>query len=157
MSTAIVDGIAAAILVLGTAVWLGGFVTIVVVSRVAAHTLESSVRVGFFRTLGRVFGIVSASALVMAVVGAGLLVRNRAWGATLVAATVVVAALVIATAIGVRQARAMTRLRRAALERPDDDMLASRVRAGSRRAVVLRAAIGGLTVAAVTLGVLLAR
>ena len=157
MSTAIVDGIATAILVLGTAVWLGGFVTIVVVSRVASHTLEPAARVAFFRVLGRVYGIVSASALLLAVVGAGLLVRHRAWGATLLAATVVVAALVVATAIGVRQARAMTRLRRAALAAPDDDALATRVRAGGRRAVVLRAAIGGLTVAAVTLGVLLAR
>jgi hypothetical protein len=46
----------------------------------------------------------------------------------------------------------MTRIRRAAAAAPDDPALASRVSRGARRAAVLRAAIGALTLALLALG-----
>jgi hypothetical protein len=50
----------------------------------------------------------------------------------------------------------MTRLRRAALAAPPDHRLAEQVERGARAAVVLRAAIGLLTLALIALGALLA-
>jgi uncharacterized membrane protein len=90
--------------VLSTGIWVGGYVAIGVVARVAARTLPSAERVAFFRGLGRSYGVIGGVALVVALgTGAGL-VSDRKWDGTLVAATVVAAALVVALAVGVTQA-----------------------------------------------------
>ena len=47
-----------AVLVLATAVWIGGLVAIFVVARVAHATLGTAERVSFFRGLGRAYGFV---------------------------------------------------------------------------------------------------
>jgi hypothetical protein len=64
--------------------------------------------------------------------------------------------LVAALAVGVAQARRMTRIRAAALAAPDDRQLTSRVRRGAHVATLLRAAIGVLSLALIALGALLA-
>jgi hypothetical protein len=64
----------------------------------------------------------------------------------------VAAALVLALAVGVVQARRMTRLRRAALAEPERPELAEQVARGAQRATVLRAAIGLLSLALIALG-----
>jgi hypothetical protein len=47
-----------AVLVLAAAVWIGGLVAMFVVARVAQATLGAAERVAFFRSLGRVYGLV---------------------------------------------------------------------------------------------------
>jgi hypothetical protein len=156
MPSTLTNAVAAGVLVLGTAVWLGGFVTIVVVTRVARRTLPPPEQVAFFKRLGREYGMVATGALLLALAGGTVLLRGRAWDAELIAAAVLAATLVVATVIGVIQARAMTRLRRSALEHSGDEAPATQVSRAARRAVLLRTLIGAVTVALVTLGVHLA-
>ncbi|MFG2088589.1 MULTISPECIES: hypothetical protein [unclassified Spirillospora] len=146
----------AGVLILATSVWTGGFVAIAVVARVAARTLGPAERVAFFRALGRAYVVVGVAALALALGSGAVLVSDRAWDGVLTAAAVVAAALVATLAVGVVQARRMTRLRRSALADPDDARQAARVRRGARGAGVLRAFIGALTLALLALGVVLA-
>lgn len=144
------------VLVVATAIWVGGFVAIAVVARVARSTLQPAQQVVFFRGLGRSYGTVASVALAVALGTGAALVADRAWDVTLSAAAVVAAALVVTTVVGVAQARRMTRLRRRALDERDDAELAARLRRGASRAWVLRALIGGLSLALVALGVVVA-
>jgi hypothetical protein len=144
------------VLVLATAVWIGGFVTLVVVSRVAARTLDAAERIGFFRGLGRAYGAVAGLALALALTCGALLVAGRAWDGVLAAAVAIAAALVAGTVLGVAQARRMTRLRHRALQDRQDVALATRVRRAARRAGALRTTLGLLSLALLALGVLLA-
>ncbi len=149
----LVNAIAAVVLFLGAAVWVGGYVTLIVVTRVADRTLSTDQRVAFFRLLGRVYGSVTTAAFACAVVGGAVLLRDRPWDATLISATAVAAAIVVATAVGVRQARAMTRLRTAAAGDPaiTSEIVARR----ARSAAALRSTIGALTLVLVGLGLAL--
>jgi hypothetical protein len=141
---------------LGACVWVGGFVALGVVAKAARPTLEPSTRVAFFRAVGRTYGVVGGAALALALGAGGALLGGRGWDAAALAACALAAALVIATAAGVRQARGMTRLRRRAAEAPGDAFLAARVRAGARRAAALRTAIGALSLALLALAAALA-
>lgn len=144
------------LLVLGTSIWAGSIVTLVLVARVASRTLPPSVRVDFFRGLGRAQGVVGTAALVVALVSGAALLRDRPYDG-LLAITAGVTALLVATAgIGVAQARRMTRRRRAAPDGLDDADVAARIRRGARQAAALRAAIAGLTLALILLGSALA-
>ncbi len=141
------------LLILATAVWVGGLVAIFVVARVARGTLEPGDRVAFFRGLGRAYAPVGGFALAVAL-GCGVaLLYGRAWDGMLIAATVIAACLALVTAAGVAQARRMTRLRQQALTRRDSTALAGQVRRGAASAVLLRAAIAALSLALVALGV----
>jgi uncharacterized membrane protein len=141
---------------LASCVWVGGYVAIAVVARVASRTLEPSQRVAFFRALGRSYVLVGVPALVVAFgTGAGL-ASDRDWDATLIATVVLAAALVGTLAIGVVQAHRMTRLRAASLAAPGEPGLNRRVAHGARAATMLRAAIGLLSLALIALGSLLA-
>jgi uncharacterized membrane protein len=144
------------VFVLAAAVWVGGFVTLVVVARVATSALGRPQRVLFFRGLGRAYGPVAGTALLVALVSGAVLVAGRPWGVLLTVTTVLAAALVVATVIGVIQARRMTERRVDSLRHPDDPQRASRVRQGARTAAALRGTIGGLTIALVAAGALLA-
>lgn len=141
---------------LATCVWVGGFVAIAVVARIARRELEPPTRVAFFRGLGRSYGIVGGASLAVAL-GTGLaLLSDRGWSGTVVAAAVLAAALVVATAAGVVQARGMTRRRERALRDSTDERLAARVDRGAVWARALRLAIGGLTLALLAVGATLA-
>lgn len=152
----VVDVVAAGALMLGAAVWIGGFVTIVMVSWVASKTLRPSDRIAFFRRLGRVYGLTAAAALVLVIAGGGVLVRTRTWNGALTAASVVTAALVVTTAVGVAQAHAMTRRRGSALRDPGNPVLAARVARGARMATLLRALIAALSLVLFALAAALA-
>lgn len=141
---------------LASCVWVGGYVAIAVVARVATRTLEPGQRVAFFRTLGRSYLLVGVPALLLALGTGAVLLSDHAWDGTLTAAVVAAAALVASLAVGVTQARRMTRMRAAALAVPDDRQLSSRVRRGAHAATLLRAAIGLLSLALIALGALLA-
>jgi hypothetical protein len=143
------------VLIAATAVWVGGLVAIAVVAHVAGRTLEPAVRVSFFRGLGRSYGIVGTGALAVAYGTGASLVYGRSWDGRLTATAVVATALVGVTGIGIAQARRMSRLRRMALDQPDDGELAHRVRIGAGRAGASRALIAVLSFALLALGVLL--
>lgn len=144
------------VLVLAAGVWVGGFVAIAVVARVARRTMRPAERVVFFRALGRAYGIVAGIALALGLGAGTVLVSGRPWNGLMVAAIVAGAALVATTALGVAQAQRMTRLRREALAHPQDPLLARQVRREARGAGLLRSLIGVLSLALVALGVLIA-
>lgn len=137
-------------------VWVGGFVAIAVVTRIARAQLERQAQVSFFRALGRTYGIVGGSALAVALVSSGALLAGRSWDGTALAAVLIAVALVLATAAGVVQARGMTRLRQRATARKADPGLEAQVRRGAVRAAVLRATIGALSVALIAVAAALA-
>ena len=145
-----------AVLVLATAVWVGGLVAIFVVARVARVTLEPKERVAFFRGLGRVYGPTGGAALTVALASAAVLAATRRWDGQLTAGTAVAAGLVAVTVAGVIQARRMTRLRQDALRDPGRPELAAKVRQGARNAAMLRAAIAALSLALLALGTVIA-
>lgn len=144
-----------AVLVLAACVWVGGYVAIGVVARVATRTLAPAARVPFFRGLGRSYIWVGTPALLVALAIGAALVTDRGWDGTAAVAAVLAALLLAALALGVVQARRMTRLRAAALSSGSLE-LAGRVRRGARAATLLRAGIGLLTLALVVVGALLA-
>ncbi|MBX3141376.1 MAG: hypothetical protein KF875_11535 [Trueperaceae bacterium] len=143
------------VLVVSASVWLGGLLTMPVVARAASATLAPLDRVAFFRALGRAYLPVGGSALALALLSGAVLLRHRRWDGLLAAGAITAAALVVALALGVVQARRMTRLRQAAGAAPQDADLGGRVRRGGRSAVALRALIGLLSLALVVLGCLL--
>jgi hypothetical protein len=133
---------------LAAAIWTGGLVAIFVVARVASRTLDPDHRIAFFRALGRAYGILGSGALLVALgTGALLLSQEHRWNDLAIAGAVLAAALLLATGLGMAQARAMTRLRRRALSEPSDPALANRVQRGAVLAGVLRGAIGVLSLA----------
>lgn len=137
-------------------IWVGGYVAIAVVGQVARRTLEPPARIAFFRSLGRSYGVIGSASLAVALAtGAGLL-SGRLSSASGLAAIAIAAALVVATVVGVRQARRMTRLRRQALAHAGDAELAERLRQATRAAALLRSAIGLLTLALVLLAAAIA-
>jgi hypothetical protein len=145
-----------AVLVLATAVWIGGLVAIFVVARVAHATLGAAERVAFFRGLGRVYGLVGGVALTVALASGAVLAATYRWDGDLAASAVIAAGLVAVTVAGVAQARRMTRLRQDALRDPGRAELAVKVRRGARNAAVLRAAIAALSLALLALGTVVA-
>jgi uncharacterized membrane protein len=112
---------------LAACVWVGGFVAIAVVARVARRELDTAARVAFFRSLGRSYAKVAASALAVGVVSGTALLGRRGWDQAAGAAALLALALIIATVAGI-----------------------------ARQALVLRASIGTLTLALLGLGVVLA-
>lgn len=146
-------GVLAGLLIFAAALWLGGLFAIAIVARVATRTLDPAARVAFFRELGRSYGIVGTAALVIAYGSGAALLRGHAWNLATVAAVVVAVALAATLAMGMVQARRMTRLRLRLLDSPDDSTLAKRVRRGSVRADVLRGLIGVLSLTLLALGV----
>lgn len=141
---------------LGACVWVGGLVTIAVVTRIVRRQLDGASQVAFFRALGRTYGAVGGSALVVALVAGAVLLADRPQDALASVAIAVAAALLVVTVAGVAQARGMTRLRRRALDVPADAATAARVRRGARRAAGLRAAIAALSLALLALAAMLA-
>lgn len=151
-STAALTGV----LIFATCIWVGGLFAIALVARVATRTLDPAARVDFFRGLGRSYGIVGTAALALAYATGAALLYGRSWSGTIIATVVVAAALAATLAIGMVQARRMTRLRRRSLESAGDAGLAGRVGAGAARAGALRGVIALLSLALLALGVTLA-
>jgi len=145
-----------AVLVLATAIWIGGLITIFVVARVARATLGAAEQVAFFRGLGRAYGLVGGSALAMALASGAVLASQYRWDGPLAAGTAVAAALIATTMTGVTQARRMTRLRQDALRDPGSADAAAKVRRGARNAAALRTTIAALSLVLLALGTVIA-
>jgi hypothetical protein len=139
---------------LASSVWIGGLVAIFVVARAASATLGTEPRIGFFRALGRTYGVVGGLALLVAIGCGAALLAGHPWEWRLVLTAILALSLLIVTGIGVWQARRMTRLRRRALIGPAS--LREQVRRGALAATVLRGAIGLITLALVVLAAALA-
>jgi hypothetical protein len=143
------------LLLLAGAVWVGGVLVIPLVTRAAWQTLPEGQRIAFFQRFGRLYGVVGAVSLVVAFSCAGVLLAGHPVDATLIASWVTGVLLVIATVVGVLQARQMTALRSAAAAAPDAEPR-PRVTTAGRAATALRAVIAVLTLLLVIEGVLLA-
>jgi len=141
---------------LASCIWVGGYVAIAVVARVATNTLEPPQRVAFFRGLGRSYLRVGVPALVVALGTGAVLLGDHGWDGTVLGAVVVALALVAALGVGVVQARRMSRLRSRSIAAPDDLELKRRVQQGAHGAALLRAAIGVLSLVLIALGAVLA-
>lgn len=150
------NAILLAFLVIGTSVWIGGYVTIAVVARAATRTLNQTDRVAFFRSLGRLYFWVGTPAVVLALSTGAVLARHMRADGRWVAAVVVAAVLLASFAIAVVQARRMTRLRQRVLTGPPDGVDAVQVARGARTATALRAMLGALSIILVFLGAFLA-
>jgi uncharacterized membrane protein len=134
------------LLILATSVWIGGAICLTVFSRISRTALSASDRVVLFRTVGRLWGIIGTIALVVAYICGLILLLEAPWTALstwLVALGVLVAVIL---AIGIVQARRMTRLRRVAAA---EGAPAPR----SMLAPVLRMSLVVISVAMVTLAV----
>lgn len=133
-----------AIELVAASIWVGGLVAIFIVARAASATLDPPQRIAFFRALGRTYAIVGCLALLVAIVVGAILLDDHPWDGLLIATAIVAGTLVLALAVGMAQARSMTRLRRRALESPE---LTEPIRRGALLAATLRALIGVLTLA----------
>lgn len=149
----VVQGVVLGVLLVSSAVWLGGWVALVVVSRSTSATLDRAARVAFFRHFGRRWGIVSTVALLLAYATGGMFLFATTWDSVSTWLVVLAVTLLVILGPGVLQARRMSRLRRAALAAPADEQLASRVRSSRRAAVALRGGIGLLSLAMLVLAV----
>ncbi len=142
----------AAILAVGTGVWLGGFVTVAIVSASSSRTVTAADRVALFRTFGRRFAaFLGVAALFVVLPALALAVLDPGVLTTL--ALVLALSLLLVTSIGILQARRMSALRGAAASGEDDP-------AGTRRnasaAVILRSLIGLVSLALAVLALLIA-
>lgn len=108
-----------AIELVAASIWVGGLVAIFIVARAASATLDPPQRIALFRVLGRVYAIVGSLSLLVAIIVGAILLDDHPWDALLIATAIVAGALVAALAIGMAQARAMTRLRRRAIKSPE--------------------------------------
>ncbi|MGH3847881.1 MAG: hypothetical protein ACRDS0_41705, partial [Pseudonocardiaceae bacterium] len=95
-------------LVLAAAVWIGGFVTPTVVARAARAAIAPAERIAFFRRVGRSQAVVAGLAFAVGLASGTSLLYGRTWNGVLTATVAVAAGLVVATMLGVAQARHMT-------------------------------------------------
>jgi hypothetical protein len=140
------------LLILGAGVWMGGFVAIMVVNATSKKSLEPAQRIVLFRGLGRSYLRVALVAFVLVVVPGGILLTFRPWDGFSLAILLVTLVLVVLTGIAVRQARRMTRMRKAALAARGDAMQRDATQVGeshatpiahhAKRAWILRMGIG---------------
>lgn len=134
---------------LAAMVWVGGMVAVTVSTIAARATLEPGQQVQFFRALGRRWAIVSGVALgVFAVTGLLLAGEPGSWTGTEVAVAALTAAVALLTVAGVRNARAVQRLRAQALAE-GDVVGGDGLRRARQTANVLRGLIAAVTLAAV--------
>jgi uncharacterized membrane protein len=133
------------LLILGSGVWIGGFVAITVFNASSKKALGRPERIALFRELGRRYLKVAGVALVLVAVPGAVLLADRPADPFTVAVLALALALIVVTWIGVKQARSMTRLRKAGLAHPEDATHAAAIERASRAASVLRAGIGLLS------------
>jgi hypothetical protein len=138
--------------ILAASVWVGSLVAIAVVSAVARRALDARSRVALFRGVGRAYRYVGTGSLLVGVAVAVVL----AWPVPDVDRGVRVelglsVVLLAVTLAGMAQAKRMTVLRQRSLDRPRETAALASVATGAKVALVLRGAIGLVTLAMVVL------
>ena len=104
---------------------MGGFIAIMIVSVTSKKSLGTHERIALFRGLGRSYLRVAAIAFIVVVIPGAVLLAFRPWDGYSLAIVVLAVALVIDTALAVRQARQLTRMRKAAAQAHSDSTTAS--------------------------------
>lgn len=138
---------------IAASIWTGGMVCIALVAKVAREVLDERSQVAFFRSVGRRYGIVgTVSLLVATAAGLALSWPPSGWTGPIGAAIGLAGVLIIATALGMMQARIMTARRRELIENPDDRITADALRRGRMLANGLRGMMALLTIAILALG-----
>ena len=141
-----------AVELVAASIWVGSLVCLAVVTAAARRVLDTPSQVALFRAVGRRYGLVGTTALLVAI-GAGLALSwpPAAWSPITDWAVALAGLLVIASGVGMAQARAMTRLRRRVMTAPEDRGAAAALRRGRWLASGLRSLMAALTLAIVLL------
>ena len=141
-----------AIELIAASIWVGGMVCVAVVAKVARDVLDGPSQMEFFQSMGRRYSVVGTTSLFVAI-AAGLALSWSSLSSRMIDATVALAGvLVVTTIIGMRQARAMTSLRRILITNQSDGSMANSLRRGRRLANALRGLMALITLAIVILG-----
>lgn len=155
----VLDGIRmlAVILAAGSGIWVGGVVTVTIVSATSSTTVAAADRVALFRAFGTRFAIF-AGVVALVMVAAALALAAIDPAPLTASALAVTLALLLVTAVGIVQARRMSALRSAAGSSAagsgaDDP---ARIRRNAVVAVTLRSLIGLVSLAVPVLAVLIA-
>jgi hypothetical protein len=141
-----------AVELMAASIWVGSLVCLAIVASSARRVLEARAQVIFFRAVGRRYGIVGTTALLVAI-GCGLVLSwpPSSWSAVTEAAVALSGALVVMSVAAMGQARAMTVLRSRATAAPNDAVLTSALRRGRRLASSLRGVMALLTLSTLVL------
>ena len=153
--TDVAERILIGLLTLGVGAWIGGFATVIMISRTSRSVLAPADRVAYFRRFGRGYVVVASVMILLVIVPSAILVSEDSVRPVAIATLAVACALVIITAVGIRQARKMTRLRTMALD-AEDDRASDAVRRGASIAIVLRSMIGIGSLALIALALAIA-
>lgn len=138
--------------ILAACVWVGSLVCLAVVSTAARKVLDGRAQVALFAAVGRRYAVLGSASLLLAIgVGLAMAWPPETWSATVEAAVALTGLLVLATAAGMVQARAMGRLRRHSLGSPGDAGLTRAVRRARLVASALRGVMAALSLAVVVL------
>lgn len=147
---AALNAVLSVVLILASAVWIGGYVAVAVVAIVSSKTLEPSQRVTFFKRFGRVYLRVAGTALVIMYATGWTLLSQVPWSSELVRITAASAALLLILIAGIIQARNLTKLRMQVLQTPENQQesqaLLQTIKRRARAATILRTLIGLITV-----------
>ncbi|GAB3032550.1 hypothetical protein GCM10027052_06840 [Parafrigoribacterium mesophilum] len=144
------------LLILASSLWIGGFVALIIFSASSKKSLDRPQRIALFRQVGPRYLRVAAVASVLVVIPGAVLLIARPFDGFTIAVLVLAVAIGVVTWIGVRQARAMGRMRKAALAHPDDGTQAAAIDRAATRATLLRAGIGVLSLALFVVGIAMA-
>lgn len=137
-----VEQILGALLVLAAAIWIGGFVAVMLVNASAHTVLSPTDRTALFRNFGRRYLTVAMVAALVIAISGGLLLAAAPFDGITISILALVGVLVAATIAGVVQARRMSRLRHTANEAEHQDQFARPLKRGSITARILRTVIG---------------
>jgi hypothetical protein len=140
-----VEAILVAVLIIASAIWIGGYVAVIVVSFVSSKTLDGRARVDFFRGLGRAYLKMTTPALLVAYAAGWILLARAPWTAGSTRMVIGSAVLLAVLIAGVIQARDLTRLRMRLPAEPQNEALVRAVRVRARAASLVRGLLGILT------------
>jgi hypothetical protein len=131
-----------AVELIAACIWVGSLVCLAIVANVVRSVLDGPSQVTFFRVIGRRYTFVGTGSLLVAI-GTGLVLAwpPSSWSGTIDAAVALAGVLVLTTAVGMAQARAMTIRRRRAMSTPEDHDAGRAVRRGRLLAGALRGAL----------------
>lgn len=131
-----------ALLTLGAGAWVGGFVTVFVLSRSSAASLDAPHRVRLFRDFGRRYGIFAAVSMALILIPAAVLTYINPLNTPALVILLLAIAITVLSLPAIAQARRLAVLRRAALDAPGDTMKADAVGRAARSATILRSFLG---------------